>query len=244
MANKNSFVFYTEWLEQLKLIASYGTAEDMATLCDGIKALVEDGESSDMTPLAMAIFNPIRNQIERDTEKYNNRKKNVEKRWNDTRSEEPIQDDTNAYKPIQTDTNGCVDVDVYVDVNVDDNGDVDVNVSPNGDISTCIALPEPQFVAETDPKKMTDKMLEEEFDALWKLYPRKAGRSDALRHYKAARKQGVAYDTIEDGILRYADSVRNEDPKFIAMGSTWFCGHRWEDQYVRKKTALEKLWDL
>ena len=40
MANKTSFVFYTEWLEQLKLIASYGTAEDMATLCDGIKALV------------------------------------------------------------------------------------------------------------------------------------------------------------------------------------------------------------
>ena len=239
MANKNSFVFYTEWLEQLKLIASYGTAEDMAALCDGLKALVEDGESTEMTPLAMAVFNPIRNQIERDTEKYNNRKKNVDKRWSDTKDAEVIQTDTNVYKPMQTDTNACVDVDVdeYVDVN----DDVDVDVSPNGDVSTCIALPAPQFSAERDSKKLTDKMLEEEFDALWMLYPNKKGRSDALRHYKAARKQGVTYDTIEDSIKRYAEYVKDEDPKFIAMGSTWFCGHRWEDQYARGKPKVGSI---
>ena len=107
-----------------------------------------------------------------------------------------------------------------------------------------LALPAPQFVAESDPKRMTDGMLEQEFNALWLLYPRKAGKADAFRHYKAARRKGVAYDTIEDGIRRYADYVRGEDPQFTAMGSTWFCGHRWEDQYVRKKSDLEKLWDL
>ena len=105
-------------------------------------------------------------------------------------------------------------------------------------------LPAPGFVAETDPKKMTDKVLEDEFNALWLLYPRKAGRSDALRHYKAARRKGVTYDAVEDGIKRYAEYVQGEDPQFIAMGSTWFCGHRWEDQYVRKKSSLERLWDL
>jgi hypothetical protein len=129
-------------------------------------------------------------------------------------------------------------VDVDVDVYVDDNNK---NISS---IETALALPEPQFVAETDSKKMTDKMLEEEFDALWKLYPRKAGKTDALRHYKAARRKGVTYETVEDGIRRYADYVSGQDPQYIAMGSTWFCGHRWEDQYIRKKSDLERLWDL
>ena len=102
-------------------------------------------------------------------------------------------------------------------------------------------LPSPAFVPENDPKRLTDKMLEEEFDALWMLYPNKKGRSDALRHYKAARKQGVTYDEVEQGIIRYADHVKDEDPKFIAMGSTWFCGHRWEDQYARGKPKVGSI---
>ena len=102
-------------------------------------------------------------------------------------------------------------------------------------------LPAPAFVPESDPKRLTDKTLEEEFDALWMLYPNKKGRSDALRHYKAARKQGVTYDEVEQGILRYAEYVKGEDPKFIAMGSTWFCGHRWEDQYARGKPKVGSI---
>ena len=115
---------------------------------------------------------------------------------------------------------------------------------PAADEACVLALPAPQFVAEKDPKKMTDKALEEEFEAIWLFYPRKAGKSEALRHYKAARRKGVDYDTIENGVMRYADYAQGQDPQYIAMGSTWFNGHRWEDQYVRKKSELERLWEL
>ena len=53
--------------------------------------------------------------------------------------------------------------------------------------------------------------------------------------------QGVTYDEVEQGIIRYADHVKDEDPKFIAMGSTWFCGHRWEDQYARGKPKVGSI---
>ncbi len=268
MATKNSFVFYTEWLEQFKLIASCGTSDDIASLCDGIKALVEDGKTIEMTALAKLAFLPMQHQIGRDREKWERTtaqrsesgKKGASARWqpiaNDSKQWQPmanaINDMANDGKPMANDSKDMAKMAVDVDVYVDDYVDVDVydDVSPNGDnnihssIDTALALPAPQFVAETDPKKMTDKTLEEEFDALWKLYPRKAGKADALRHYKAARKKGVTYDTVEDGIRRYAAYVEGQDPQFTAMGSTWFCGHRWEDQYVRKKSDLERLWDL
>ena len=97
------------------------------------------------------------------------------------------------------------------------------------------ALPAPQFVPESDPHKLTDKGLEQEFEALWLLYPRKAGKADALRHYKAARKNGTSYDEVEQGIIRYTRHIEDEqtNPQYIAMGSTWFSGHRWEDVYAR-----------
>lgn len=111
------------------------------------------------------------------------------------------------------------------------------------------AIPAPLFVPEADPNRLTDRMLEEEFDALWLLYPRKSGKKDALRHYKAARKSGVAYDTIEDGIRRYVRHIEAEhtDEQYIAMGSTWFCGHRWEDTYARpspKPGSMEWLAEI
>lgn len=228
MATKNSFVFYTEWLDIISRLAERGTAEDVVALCDGIKAFVESGEETEMPLAAEMVFCSIKNQISRDAAKYEKtsqkRKEAINKRWHgDTNECKDIQTDTKSYKSIQTDTNDTDNEDDYVDD----------YVSPNGDNkhSSISPLPKPQFVPESDPKKMTDKALEQEFDALWLLYPRKAGKADALRHYKAARRKGVTYEAVEDGIKRYANHVQGQDPQYIAMGSTWFNGHRWDDVY-------------
>ena len=238
MANKNSFVFYTEWLEQFKLIALCGDAADMSALCNSIKALVEGEEMPETTtPLAQMAFLPMRNQIERDTEKWNQTaiaRSEAGKKGAEAKASKAKQSQANVSKAKQTSANQAVYVDVDVDEYVDD--DVDVDVSPDGDNNlSVIALPAPQFVAETDPKKLTDKTLEEEFDALWMLYPRKQGKSDALRHYKSARKNGTTFDEVEEGINRYRQHILEEhtEDKYIAHGSTWFCGHRWEDHYSR-----------
>lgn len=236
MSNKNSFVFYTEWLDTVKRLAERGTSEDVMALCDGIKAYVESGEEIDLPLVAEMAFCSIRNQIARDTAKYEETsQKRKEARTKANKGEQTL---TNADKQQQTLTNATVDEDEYVDDDVDD------YVSPNGDNNiSSISLPIPQYEAPTSPAKMTDKVLEEEFDALWMLYPRKAGKADALRHYKSARKNGTAFEEVEQGIIRYTRHIEDEhtEPQYIAMGSTWFNGHRWEDQYPRGEPKVGSL---
>ena len=74
---------------------------------------------------------------------------------------------------------------------------------------------------------------ESEFEALWKKYPRKDGKKKALVHYIAARRKGVSCETISDGIDRYVEYIKKEnvDARYIKMGSSWFCGHCWDDEY-------------
>lgn len=256
MAEKNSFVFYSEWAEQIAIIADAEGGDGVMNLFNAISEHLETGEvTSALSPVEQLVFNQIRNQLNRDKAKY---KKRVEQRT-DAANKRWGKDDAEVCETMRTDANVCEPMRSEGDIGVrskdkgirskDKGVKEEVDVSPDGDntlssTDTALALPAPQFVAETDLGKMSDRVLEEEFDALWRFYPRKAGKADALRHYKAARRKGVAYDTIEDGIRRYADYTQGQDPQYIAMGSTWFCGHRWEDQYVRKKSDLERLWDL
>lgn len=266
--------FNTGWLTAIGLTAKCGTPEEVMSLCVAIQRASLGEEVGELSSLVELLFNPILEEIEEskalsearkrsgseggkqkasktkqnDSKSVANRSKNVanfqekERETEEEREEESGETKEEIpHTPLEENKEGKGE---ELEEDKEKEREYIRACACESDVIVDDLLPAPTFVPETDPKRMTDKMLEEEFDTLWKLYPRKAGRSDALRHYKAARKQGVAYDTIEDGILRYADSVRNEDPKFIAMGSTWFCGHRWEDQYVRKKTALEKLWDL
>lgn len=244
---KNSFVFYAEWIPQVRLLEESGTEEDRKSFWDALETFVAEGIIvTELTPLAKAVLAPMRNQIKRDAEKYQRsiqqRKDAAAKRWvrKDAVECETVRPHTEGCEPMRSDAGNAVDVDVDVDVYVD----VDDNVSPNGDNNiSSISLPVPQYEAPTNPAKMTDKVLEEEFDALWMLYPRKAGKADALRHYKAARKNGTAYEEVEQGILRYTRHIEDEhtDPQYIAMGSTWFNGHRWEDQYPRGEPKVGSL---
>lgn len=84
--------------------------------------------------------------------------------------------------------------------------------------------------------------LESRFDALWKLYPKKAGKVNAFNDYKRAVKDGVTDEEIADGIARYVEYIqtRNTDPQYILQGSTFFHQRRWTDEYtipVRSQNA-------
>ena len=84
--------------------------------------------------------------------------------------------------------------------------------------------------------------LESRFDALWKLYPKKAGKVNAFSDYKRAVKDGVTDEEIADGIARYVEYInaRNTDPQYILQGSTFFHQRRWTDEYtipVRSQNA-------
>lgn len=88
--------------------------------------------------------------------------------------------------------------------------------------------------------------IDEEFDSLWELYPRKQGKKDARNHYKKVRKKGVTYEAVRDGIeayKHYAEATKT-DPQFLKYGSTFFSQESWLDDWSvpgeRKPTKTEK----
>lgn len=77
-----------------------------------------------------------------------------------------------------------------------------------------------------------DADLSESFNELWNLYPKKQGKKDAFRHYKAWRKKSK--DNTDDYLLRKLNKYK----AYLAAnqwlhpmnGSTWFNG-RFDDDY-------------
>lgn len=73
----------------------------------------------------------------------------------------------------------------------------------------------------------------DEFEQIWKEYPRKQGKSVALKAYIKARKNGVDKDTILTGIKNYVNAINQNktERKYIKQGSTWFNQECWNDEY-------------
>lgn len=92
----------------------------------------------------------------------------------------------------------------------------------------------------------TERELEEEFNYVWSLYPRKQGKQDAYKSYAKARNKGVPQAEILDGLNAYLNYIKAErvGEKYIAMGSTWFNQNRWNDDYtVHREPTTRDLAD-
>lgn len=250
MAEKNSFVFYNEWAEQVAIIADAEGGAGVTLLFSAIHEYLTDGETTmEMSPVVRLVFNQIRAQLDRDKAKY----KKVSSQRSDAANARWQKADADECETMQNDANVCETMreDAHIRSkdkrNKDDDKGVeeDVDVSPIGDNSlSVIGLPAPTFVGETDPKRMTDSVLDEEFDALWSKYPRRVGKKDALRHYKAARKEAIRFEDIDRGLDKYIEYCRGKPEQYIMQGSTWFCGHHWDDERHRQKSDFERIWDL
>lgn len=83
---------------------------------------------------------------------------------------------------------------------------------------------------------------DDEFEFLWRKYPRKQGKKEALNKYRLARRKGVSFDTINDGLDRYIAYLEAEgtDTQYIKHGSAWFCQESWEDEYRSAKAEKKK----
>lgn len=82
-------------------------------------------------------------------------------------------------------------------------------------------------------QKSSLKEIENDFEEVWKIYPKKQGKEAAKKAYIKARKAGVSKLDIVTGLLRYKDFIkanRTED-RYIKHGSTWFNQKCWEDDY-------------
>lgn len=78
---------------------------------------------------------------------------------------------------------------------------------------------------------------ESEFEQqFWPAYPRRVGKGQALKAFRAARKQNDL-ETIMAGVRRYAASRQGENPEFTKHASTWLNGQCWLDEADPKFTA-------
>ena len=84
---------------------------------------------------------------------------------------------------------------------------------------------------------VSQSQIENEFETLWELYPRKVSKKEALKCYIRARKNGVDYDIVKRGIDNYNQFIRQNGVKkeYIKHGSTWFNQECWNDDYTTNK---------
>ena len=89
---------------------------------------------------------------------------------------------------------------------------------------------------DLDKEKINKKDLENEFEELWSLYPKKQGKKKALDTYIKCRKRkgsNVTYEIVKEGIINYNRHIEKNkvSSKYIKQGSTWFNQECWNDQY-------------
>ena len=87
--------------------------------------------------------------------------------------------------------------------------------------------------------KERTKKFEDEFEVLWKQYPRKEGKKEARTAYIGARKKRTTVEEVQEGLQRYLDKIQREhtEYRFIKKGSSWFRGYCWEDVYTSDNTG-------
>ena len=93
-----------------------------------------------------------------------------------------------------------------------------------------------------EKKKIKEQNLKDEFQILWKEYPRKMGKPNALKDYIKARNNGTSFEDIKKGIENYNKflKIKGWSSEYIKQGSTWFHQECWTDEYDLTPTSQPK----
>ena len=138
-------------------------------------------------------------------------------------------------KALQGNTNVTQEIE-YRDKSID----IDIDNKEENNIIIC-----------SPPPKVgkTLSVYEQEFDELWKQYPKKTGKKDALRHYIVARQKNTTYEQVLKGIENYNNYIKKNkiEERYIKGGSSWFCEELWNNEYIiessQKNNNLVDIFD-
>jgi hypothetical protein len=84
-----------------------------------------------------------------------------------------------------------------------------------------------------------EAMFQELFAAFWAAYPRKVGKGQAQRAFRAAIKK-IPADRIIVALCKYPFDMSR--PEFIPHASTWLNGERWTDEIQPLETDEDRLY--
>ena len=119
---------------------------------------------------------------------------------------------------------------------------IDIELNTNINTNTNIEIDNNNIVIAKANDSVKSSEIEEEFNMIWSLYPRKQGKANAFKAYKKARKKGITKETIYNGLQEYLKYIKAEikDPKYIKQGATWFNQECWNDDYTIKREPTTK----
>ena len=119
---------------------------------------------------------------------------------------------------------------------------IDIELNTNINTNTNIEIDNNNIVIAKANDSVTSSEIEEEFNVIWSLYPRKQGKANAFKAYKKARKKGITKETIYNGLQEYLNYIQIEKikPQYIKQGSTWFNQECWNDDYSIKREVTTK----
>lgn len=90
-------------------------------------------------------------------------------------------------------------------------------------------------------KKNTSKQdsMDTLFSEIWKLYPKKTMRKEALAAFKKSIKKGTSIDAIKKGVETYVNHLESNKTWLKPMdGGRWFQKERWNDEYDTPKKEV------
>ena len=120
--------------------------------------------------------------------------------------------------------------------------DTTVTVSVTDTVSNTVT----DTVSDTvEKKKEIIRINKEDFEEIWKEYPRKDGKKKSLEYINRALKSGATVQEIKNGVLGYKKYIEENkvEPRYIKMGSTFFNQENWrdfEEQQQKEDKRIEK----
>ena len=107
-------------------------------------------------------------------------------------------------------------------------------------INRLIQYPDDRVIA-FDSKKTTKSKTEliNEFELLWKLYPRKIGKEKSLKKYlEYSKNTDDLFEKVKEGINNYLEYIKTNsiENSYIKHGTTYFNNKSWEDEYPTGKS--------
>lgn len=240
---KNSFILYTEYIDQLELL----TMEQRGVLMTAIMFYQDGRELPEMDAVTKMAFSFISSRMKINNDKYDETcKKRAENGKKGGRPKKEDEDDISEEKQEESEkANGFSEKQTKAKKA---NGfskkqtkakkpDNELDLEPELDLDLDLDSLK-NNIGHPGDDRPSDHDLEEEFEELWGMYPRKCGdKKKARDNYVKGRKSKVlpiVYDEVKAGIEAYNRKIEDEKTpiNFVMHGSTFFNGRRWKDDFT------------
>ena len=107
----------------------------------------------------------------------------------------------------------------------------DVENDTDTEASITTSPTDTNITTKTASKQKPGPSLEADFETWWTNYPRKQGKGQAIRAYRAARRKTTA-ETLHTAVQAQLPSLTLKGREFTPLPATWLNGERWLDEDV------------